>query len=521
MLRATLVGTVFALVFLCPVSWTQTERYLIPDKNSSHIRSFNVSDDSEETPGIRVGLHPYEIAVSPNGRLAFVAHPQSDYVSVLDFTTGSEVTVIRGISARSLAIGPDGRKVVVPFYGSSNVAIVDTATLQFQTINVSATMPCDLAAVVITNNKAYISSTSTTSCSSTYCPVLVIDLNSGPTYNRWTIPSSNTGQGRLHNGLAVTPDGQYVIAAAYNAGPPYGNLVKIDATTDTVVGSPLALNYSPSGLVIGRDPNNPSRFIGYVAQDNGSIAIIDVNAWSVLRYIANGIGFSGNDWYYGLGLSSGGRLYITSSITADNNVDVFDTYNLIYNPSACFSVGPCLLKRYQLDGSPQSVTVAAIETNPPASAPTVISITPDRFTNDTPQTITIGGSNFAGDARVRLGTLEPVSATFASDTQIQALVPQGAAAQAGDVVVTNPNSTADLFDQQVSGKLVSGITIDPSLSYQPANTGYVSSLGEPYLWPLDRGSSKVPTILFPRGFGFSADGIRSPRKPRLWLSLFP
>ncbi len=506
MLRKTCACFLFVLSFVS-LGWSQTERYFVVDTiggTANRVRAYDVATDVEQTSFL-AGMMPYELAVSPNHRLGFVANVNNNYVSVIDFTTGTELAPLRNLRARSLAVSPDGTKLVVPLYdGTSRVAIVNTADFSITYVSVAAYMPGEMAGVVVANNRAFITSTSTATCGVPvgYCPVLVIDLSTNAPA---AITGTNTGQGRLHNGIAATPDGAYVVATSYSsAAPNYGHLLKISTTPPYSYSILGPLNYSPSGIVIGSNPSNPSQFIGYVSQDNTDLSVVDVSGstFSLIRTIAGGIGFGTNNWYYGMGLKADGtRLYISSNIQTGNNLGIFDTTALITG------VGVSVISRYHIDGSPQSLTVASVYTSPVPGGPIITSVSPNRFTNETVKTITIDGSNFCCSANppyVRFGNLAPAQATWISGTQIQAIVPQGAAVQTGNVVVSNPGST--VADQNTSGILANGITIDPPLSFQPLYAAWASSVGQSFLWPLGRGFSPVEAIQYPRGFAFSPLG---------------
>ena len=78
---------------------------------------------------IAVAAGPHGMAVSPDGRLVFVAGDASSGVSVIDTVSDTIVrTVDVGPSPHGLAMLPDGRTVLVGVYGADRIAFVDVAS---------------------------------------------------------------------------------------------------------------------------------------------------------------------------------------------------------------------------------------------------------------------------------------------------------------------------------------------------------------------------------------------------------
>jgi YVTN family beta-propeller protein len=78
---------------------------------------------------IPVGAGPYGIAVTPDGKHAYVADNGSNTVEVIDTTSNTvTATVAVGKQPYGLAITPDGRTTYVSNQGASTVTPIDTAT---------------------------------------------------------------------------------------------------------------------------------------------------------------------------------------------------------------------------------------------------------------------------------------------------------------------------------------------------------------------------------------------------------
>src|SRR6185369_7674257 len=104
------------------------ERYIVLDGVASTARVFNASNNTEIST-IQTGTTANSIAISPNGRLAFVAALNGQFISVIDLTTQSEIRRIRGVRADQLAISPDGKKVVVTDVENEQIKVIDASTL--------------------------------------------------------------------------------------------------------------------------------------------------------------------------------------------------------------------------------------------------------------------------------------------------------------------------------------------------------------------------------------------------------
>ena len=79
---------------------------------------------------ITVGSGPTGVAVTPDGKHAYVANNGSNNVSVIDTVTNTVVgtPIPVGNSPLGVAITPDGKHAYVANNGSNNVSVIDTAT---------------------------------------------------------------------------------------------------------------------------------------------------------------------------------------------------------------------------------------------------------------------------------------------------------------------------------------------------------------------------------------------------------
>lgn len=104
------------------------ESVLATAADSGELFRFAIADDRlEQTARLPLGREPRGMAVSPDGRLAYVALSAAASVAVIDLTEWRLVDEIAvGRWPRFLALSPDGTRLAVGCSGDRGVAIVDT-----------------------------------------------------------------------------------------------------------------------------------------------------------------------------------------------------------------------------------------------------------------------------------------------------------------------------------------------------------------------------------------------------------
>jgi|GEM_PF-6072594 len=84
-----------------------------------------------ETGRVHLGFEPRGLAVSPDGRLAYVAVSLDRRLAVVDLETGKVVASLEvGSIPRHVALAADGRRLAVSCAGKAEIMIVDTKPLQ-------------------------------------------------------------------------------------------------------------------------------------------------------------------------------------------------------------------------------------------------------------------------------------------------------------------------------------------------------------------------------------------------------
>jgi len=96
--------------------------------HSGTLEVFTLADEALRPAGsIKLGGEPHGVAVSPDGKLAYVALAAEGVVAVVDLKTLAEVARIEvGRWPRYLALTPDGSRLAVGNSGDGAVVVVDT-----------------------------------------------------------------------------------------------------------------------------------------------------------------------------------------------------------------------------------------------------------------------------------------------------------------------------------------------------------------------------------------------------------
>jgi YVTN family beta-propeller protein/autotransporter-associated beta strand protein len=200
---------------------------------------------------IPVGTRPFGIATSSDAQFAYVANSFDHTVSVINTATntvvGSPIPV--GNQPFGIAVTPNGSTVYVANDLGNSVSVIDTATK-----TVSATIPVGLApqGLAITPNGQFVYvanfGSNTVSKISTASNTVVT-----------VIPTTiDTGLGSL----AITPDGQFVYVTDQND----GTVTVISTSTDTLVGAPITVGTHPFG--VSATPNGQFVFVTNFGSNN-------------------------------------------------------------------------------------------------------------------------------------------------------------------------------------------------------------------------------------------------------------
>jgi YVTN family beta-propeller protein/autotransporter-associated beta strand protein len=233
------------------VAATPDGRFVYVANVVSNTVSVINADTNLASSTIPVGTRPFGIATSSDAQFAYVSNSFDNTVSVINTATntviGSPISV--GLQPFGIAVTPNGSAVYVANDQGNTVSVIDTATK-----TVSATIPVGLApqglAITPDGQFVYVANfvSNTVSKISTVSNTVVT-----------VIPTTiTTGL----SSLSITPDGQFVYVTDQNA----GSVTVISTSTDTVVGAPIPVGTNPFG--VAATPDGKFVFVTNFGSDN-------------------------------------------------------------------------------------------------------------------------------------------------------------------------------------------------------------------------------------------------------------
>ncbi|MEZ4513901.1 MAG: beta-propeller fold lactonase family protein [Chloroflexota bacterium] len=136
-----------------PIAITDDDRLLVAANTlNGTVSVFLVEGNlNRKEAEIETGTHPQAVAISPDGRFAYVTNQFSNTLSVVDLTTLSKTTDIPvGAGPYGVALTPDGSRAYVANSAANTVSVVDTTSRAvIATIPIPGVQPHGVA---ITNN---------------------------------------------------------------------------------------------------------------------------------------------------------------------------------------------------------------------------------------------------------------------------------------------------------------------------------------------------------------------------------
>jgi YVTN family beta-propeller protein len=185
-------------------------------------------------PPIKVGANPEAIAITPDGRTAYVANYGSNSVTPIDTATRQAgPPIVVGANPEAIAITPDGRTAYVANYGSNSVTPVDTATGQAGPVIKVGANPRAIA-ITPDGRTAY-----------------VLDWGSG-TVTPIGTAANRAGRpipvGSYPFAIAVAPDGRTAYVACYGS----NSLTPINVGTGRA-GRPIPVGQAPDSVAVTPD----------------------------------------------------------------------------------------------------------------------------------------------------------------------------------------------------------------------------------------------------------------------------
>ncbi|MGD8866552.1 MAG: YncE family protein [Gemmatimonadales bacterium] len=263
-----------ALLAVCSAAFSSrqdeggSQGLLLVTNKSENTLSFFDPTSGEELARIETGPAPHEVAVTPDGKLAFVANYASNSLTVVDVPGRAAVgTIDLGEHQRphGLAVSSDGSSVWVTTEGSQHLVQVDVATRSVKRAIETGQRVTHMVVLVGSLGKAYTANIGSGT-------VTAIDIRAGK-----VLEHIATGAGA--EGIAVTPGDRFVIVTNREA----GTVSIIDPVSDQVVheievgGFPIRVEVTPDGRR------------ALVSQATAqSLVEIELSGWSIARQLAVG-----------------------------------------------------------------------------------------------------------------------------------------------------------------------------------------------------------------------------------------
>ena len=393
-------------------------------RTSTAKHRFPTPNELSETPmpstavapaTISVGQAPTGVAISPDGRHAYITNQNSANVSVID-TVRNTITAAVSVGSRPFGVTttPDGRHAYVTNFGSNTVSVIDTLTNTVATTIPVGSFP---GAVAITpaGRHAYVTNFGSNTVS-------VIDTLTNTVIT--TIPVGNTP-----NGVAITPDGRHAYVTNQNS----GNVSVIDTATTTVTMT-ITVGGLPSAVAITPDGRNAYiTNIGMVV-----VSVIDAASNTISAIISAG-GSSG------VAITPDGRhAYITNfgSGTAPGTATAIDTatntvVTSVLAGKGAFRVAVAPDGRHAYIANQEEATVSVIRTLPLAN-----SIAPVQGLATSTTQVKISGTRLDGATAVNFGPNPATNLVAnAAGTELTATSPTGNPGTV-PVTVTTPGGTS-------------------------------------------------------------------------------
>lgn len=209
---------------------------------------------------VPVGLRPEGVAVTSDGKKAYVANSFSGTVSVIDTSTNTVTTTINvGGEPHGVAVNPEGAEVYVTRWDTPFVvSVIDTAT---NTVTASVNVGDYPKGIAVTPDGAEVYVV-------TQNGVCVIDTATSTVVTR--VPVEN-----WPFGVAVTPDGSKVYVT-----DSWNKCVCIDTTSNTVTDT-IEVGWTPQGVAV--TPDGTEVYVANAA--SGTVSVIDIATNTVINTV--------------------------------------------------------------------------------------------------------------------------------------------------------------------------------------------------------------------------------------------
>ena len=213
----------------------------------------------------------YFIAVAPDGKHAYVANYNIDGAMWVVDTLTMQLTarISLDIGPQRSVVSPDGKYVYTIYPYDGKVASILTATNTPTTITVGNS-PCDVVFAPDSAHAYVVNQDATVSVINTATHTVTKTISIGTT-NFYAC-----------SGIAITPDGSRIYVTRYDS----DNVSIIDTTTNTIVGSPIAVGANrPTRIAIAPDDSR----VYFLSADAATLAVVPRATNTLLLTIPLGV----------------------------------------------------------------------------------------------------------------------------------------------------------------------------------------------------------------------------------------
>ncbi|MGY4710150.1 YncE family protein [Mycolicibacterium sp. CBM1] len=264
------------------------KRAYVTDVSNNRIAVVDIARNAV-TASIAVGKAPYGIAIASDGR-GYVVNSDDGTISVIDTTTNAVlgVPVRIGNSPTGIAINQAGTRVYVANSGDDTVSVINTATYAVTTVQVGN----GPFGVAVSGDNIFVTNEFDDTVS-------VIDAKTNTVKATVQVGNAPTGIAVGGDRVVVTNTGSSALAGD-------GTVSIIDANTLTVIGSEIAVGGAPAGVVVDADGAR-----AYVTDlDTDDVLVIDLATGQRV-----GDPLTGSDGGVGVAIGVDGQLYVAGSMS--------------------------------------------------------------------------------------------------------------------------------------------------------------------------------------------------------------
>ena len=204
----------------------------------------NAASNTIEAGPLAVECEPTAIAITPDGKFAYVASQLSDTISVIDTATdavSTTITLPSGEGVVDVAISPDGQRVYAAVLAGNSVLVIDTSTNTV--LDTAIDVGFSPAGIAVSPDGNLVYATNAGSSGG----VAVIDAATGTVVATIAVDNHPSA-------VAFAPDGllAYVTQAGINTAGAFTVSV-IDTASSAVVGEPIVVGNFPTSIAITAD----------------------------------------------------------------------------------------------------------------------------------------------------------------------------------------------------------------------------------------------------------------------------